>query len=157
MEELVLFNRRLKLIGGEVYSLKQNKIPYWYKIKLSINSSGYYGFKLTTDKKWKYYKFHRVVYKFHNRDWDMTYTPDNQIDHIDECITNNNIENLRVVNHSENGQNSSKTKGYSWNKSISKWRAQIMINNKTIYLGGYDTEEEARAAYLNAKKIHHTH
>ena len=157
MEELVLFNRRLKLINGEIYSLKKCKNPYWWKIKPSIYSSGYHGFKLTNDNKRKIYYYHRVVYKFNNRDWDITYTPDNEIDHIDNCKTNNNIENLRVVNRSENGQNKSKTKGYYWDKRNGKWRAQIMINKKRIQLGRYDTEEEAREAYLKGKEKYHTH
>jgi hypothetical protein len=157
MEELVLFNRRLKLINGEVYLMKKCKNPYWYKIK-PFMVKGYYGFKLYHNKKQKNYYYHRVVYKFHNRDWDITdSSTDNQIDHIDECRSNNNIENLRVVNSSENQQNKSKTKGYYWNKSKSKYQANIRINKKTIHLGRYDTEEEAREAYLKGKEIHHTH
>ena len=158
MEELVLFNRRLKLINGEIYSLKQNKIPYWRKIKPSIKKDGYYRFKLYHNKKEKDYLHHRVMYKLHNRDWDITDTrKNNQIDHIDECKTNNNIENLRVVNSSENKQNRSKVKGYFWNKQCEKYQAVIKINQKGIYLGRYDTEEEAHEAYLKGKEIHHTH
>ena len=157
MEELELFGRTLKLDDGEIYSLKKCKNPYWRKIKPTIRNDDYYGFKLTNNKKFKSYLYHRVVYKFHNRNWDMTYTPDNEIDHIDNCKTNNNIKNLRVVNHSENQQNISKTKGYYWNKQMGKWRARITINNKVISLGYYDTTEEARAVYLKAKEKYHTH
>ena len=157
MEELVLFNRRLKLINGEIYLMKQCKNPYWLKIKPTINKDGYYTLKLTNNKKQIENKYHRVVFKFHNRNWDMTYTPDNEIDHIDNCRTNNNIENLRVVNRSENGQNRSKTKGYSWHKKNKKYQAEIMINKKQIYLGYHDTEEEAHEAYLKGKEKYHTH
>ena len=157
MDEIILNNKRLKLIDGEIYSLKKCKIPYWIKIKPSINNDGYYCFGLMNDKKRKFYYYHRVIYKFHNRNWDMTYTPDNEIDHIDQCKNNNNIENLRVVNHSQNQQNKSITKGYYWNKKICKYKAQIMINNKKIHLGLHDTPEQARAAYLKAKEKYHTH
>jgi len=158
MDELVLNNRILKLIDGDIYLLKKCKKPYWMKIKPSICNIGYCRFGLTNNKKQKFYKYHRVVYKFHNRNWDITdVSSDNQIDHIDNCKTNNNIENLRVVNSSENGQNINKTKGYSWDKQIGKWRAQIIINYKIIRLGSHDTPEEAREAYLKGKEIYHTH
>ena len=157
MEELELFGRTLKLDDGEIYSLKKCKKPYWLKIKPTIIKDGYYRFQLMNNKKQKSYLYHRVVYKFHNRNWDMTYTPDNQIDHIDNCKSNNNIENLRVVNSSENQQNNSKTKGYSWNKKMGKYHAYIGINKKQFDLGYHDTEEEAREAYLKGKELYHTH
>jgi hypothetical protein len=157
MEELELFGRTLKLVDGEIYSLKKCKNPYWRKIKPSLNSEGYYQFGLVNNYKRKDYKYHRVVYKFHNRNWDITYSHDNEIDHIDNCRINNNIENLRVVNGSENQQNISKTKGYTWNKRKGKYQARIMINYKNVYLGLHDTEEEARAAYLKGKEKYHTH
>tara|TARA_R110000868_G_scaffold132036_1_gene342482 strand:- start:87 stop:452 length:366 start_codon:yes stop_codon:yes gene_type:complete len=43
------------------------------------------------------------------------------------------------------------TKGYSWNKVHKKWVAKIRVNGKVIYLGLYNTEEEAHAAYLAEK------
>ena len=157
MEEIVLNNRRIKLVDGEIYSLKRCKNPYWLKIKPTLDDNGYYTFELIDNNKRKRYKYHRVVYKFHNKDWDMTYTPDNQIDHIDNCKNNNNIENLRVVNNSENKQNSSNVKGYSWSKKRNKYEAQIRVNDKSHHIGSYDTAEEAREAYLVAKIKYHTH
>jgi hypothetical protein len=158
MEELELFGRTLKLDDGEIYSLKNSKNPYWRKIKPTSNKDGYYRLSLYHNNKQKSYLFHRIIYKFHNRDWDITDTrKNNQIDHIDNCRNNNNIENLRLVNSSENSQNRSKTKGYCWNEKKGKWRARITINNKVINLGYYDTEEEARAVYLKGKEKYHTH
>jgi hypothetical protein len=156
MEELVLNNKRLKLVDGEIWVLmdyKQN--PYWRKIKYSIDTKGYYYIQLTHNKITKCYGVHRLIYKFYNSDWDMTYTGDNQIDHFDNDRTNNNIENLRIVTHSENQQNTIATKGYSWNKKAKKYYAQIRVNKKSYHLGSYDTAEEARDAYLIAKKKYH--
>ena len=155
MDELVLNNRRLKLVDGEIWSWMEFKNPYWRKIKYSINSYGYYFISLKHNKIKKYYLVHRVIYKFNNPEWNMTYTPDNQIDHFDNDKKNNIIENLRIVNNSENGQNTITTKGYYWNKRINKYYAQIRVNNKQHYLGLYDTEEEARDAYLIAKNKYH--
>lgn len=44
-------------------------------------------------------------------------------------------------------------RNYWFNKKLNKYRAKIKVDNKTIYLGYYDTPEEAHQAYLNAEKI----
>jgi len=156
MEELLLNNRRLKLIDGEIYSWKPTKNPYWRKIKYSVDNKGYYRFTLTHNNIKKCYKVHRVIYKFYNLDWDIhDSSPSNEIDHFDNDKSNNNIENLRVVNSSENNQNIISTKGYSWNKQNKKYRARIIINYKHHNLGCYDTPDEAREAYLIGKKKYH--
>ena len=158
MEELVLNNKRLKLIDGEIWSLKPIKNPYWCKVNYSINNDGYYYIQLYHNKIKKHYRVNRVIYKFNNPDWDFhDSSRDNQIDHIDNCRTNNIIENLRIVNHSQNQQNRPSAKGYTWLKKSQKYMAYIKINNKQIHLGLYDTAEEAREAYLNAKAKYHTH
>ena len=158
MDELVLNNRRLKLVDGEIsvwMDYKHN--PCWRKVKYSI-TKGYYCIQLRHNYIQKSYKVQRVIYKFNNPDWDIhDSSSDNQVDHIDNCRTNNNIENLRIVNSSENSQNRPLSKGYSWNKKQQKYQAGIIINYKKIYLGLHDTEEEARDAYLIGKEKYHTH
>tara|TARA_R110001592_G_C12859061_1_gene722643 strand:- start:158 stop:640 length:483 start_codon:yes stop_codon:yes gene_type:complete len=155
MEELVLNNRRLKLVDGEIYLWKPIKNPYWKKVKCSVNHYGYHIIQLHHKKIQKSYYIHRVIYKFNNPEWDMTYSFDNEIDHFDNNKSNNNIENLRIVNRSKNQQNTLSTKGYYWKKKNNKYQAQIRVNNKQHYLGLYDTEEEAREAYLIAKEKYH--
>ena len=156
MEELVLNNRRLKLIDGEIWSWKPTKNPYWRKIKYSVDKDGYYFIQLTHNYKKKCYFVHRVIYKLNNTDWDIhDVSSTNQIDHFDNNKSNNNIENLRVVTHSENKQNTITTKGYCWSTRDKTYYAQIMINYKRHTLGCYDTPEEAREAYLIGKKKYH--
>jgi len=46
-------------------------------------------------------------------------------------------------------------KGYHYNKKNDKWVASISVNHKTIYLGSFNSSEEAKEAYLNAKKYYH--
>ena len=157
MEELVLNNRRIKLVDGEIYAWKCARVknPYWRKIKYGVNKDGYYYSRLTHNKIQKCYQVHRVIYKFNNPEWDITYSTDNQIDHFDNDKSNNNIENLRIVNSSENQQNIFTTKGYYWSKRDEKYYAQIQVNYKFHYLGLHDTPEEAREAYLIAKNKYH--
>ena len=132
--------------GG--YNLKK---PRWNQLKLKTNKEGY---KLISIKP-KQYLLHRVNYYAHNQTWNIhDSSPSNQVDHEDINNLNNNIENLRVVTHQENHFNR-KCKGYCWNKSRQKWRAQICVNGKKKHLGLFVLEEEAHQAYLEAKKILH--
>ena len=104
------------------------------------------------------YQYHRVVYKVCNPEWDLADgSSDNQIDHICGARPlDNRIENLRVLNgHKNTCNNLHWVKGYSYDKRCNKYGAVITINGKQIYLGYHDTPEEAREAYVNAKKIHH--
>ena len=77
------------------------------------------------------------------------------VDHIDGNRLNNSLDNLRWVTSSENQHNRRTAKGYHWDEEKQKWKAGIRVNNKKIHLGYFDTEEEARQAYLDAKKIYH--
>jgi hypothetical protein len=61
---------------------------------------------------------------------------------------------VRDVTHQENHFNTD-ARGYSWNKAAQKWLTQIGVNGKSIFLGYYDTEVEASAAYEAAKLIYH--
>jgi len=79
----------------------------------------------------------------------------NCIDHIDNNKLNNSVANLRITTHQGNMFNRPTTKGYYWDKQRNKWRATIGLNGKIIYLGYYNTEEEAHQAYLTAKKEYH--
>jgi hypothetical protein len=99
----------------------------------------------------KLLSLHRFVYELENGPIPAGL----QIDHIDGNRTNNFLCNLRLVTCQQNQWNHTKAKGYCWNKRDQKWMAYIYLNNKKKNLGYYDTEDEARAAYLDAKKIYH--
>ncbi len=127
------------------------KKPYWRLKKITPDQKGYLIIQINNKK----FKFHRIVYYSHNLNWNIyDSSSDNQIDHIDNNKSNNNINNLRVVNQSENMLNTDRireAKGYSYKKKTNKYVAQICINNKRKSLGYYDTKEEARKVYLNKR------
>jgi HNH endonuclease/AP2 domain len=75
-----------------------------------------------------------------------------EADHKNHNTLDNRKENLRIVTRKQNNQNREGVKGYS--KEHGKFRAQIMVDQKTIKLGTFDTEAEARQAYLDARKEH---
>lgn len=93
----------------------------------------------------------------HQFAWYMYYDEvSNTIDHIEigfDGRSNNKISNLRNVTHQQNCFNTN-AKGYTMDK-YGKYISIIKINNIRIYLGYYNTTEEAHQAYLDAKLIYH--
>jgi len=125
----------------------------WRTIKQSNSGRGYKRIRIVGSKN---VRVHRLVYKAHNLSWDITDTSkNNYIDHKDRCRSNNKIENLQVATNQQNLFNTD-AKGYYFHKSTNKYQAQITLNGKTIYLGEFVNEADAREAYLKAKAIYHT-
>lgn len=96
---------------------------------------------------------HRLAWLYIHLRW-----PEKRIDHVNGCLTDNRISNLREASASENQQNckvrkdsSSGFTGVSFNKSCNKWQAQIAVNSKVKYIGVFDTPELADMAYKTAK------
>lgn len=159
MIEFVLKNRRLRLHpDGVIYCRshargKETKNEKWNEVIFRKNN-GYMQCSISTDgKKTRFYK-HRLVKLAHNPTFDIfDSSHDNCIDHENHTRDDNLNDNLRVVTHQQNCFNRSNVKGYSFKNG--KWEASIMLNGKTIYLGRFKTEEDARKAYLAAKAIYH--
>lgn len=96
---------------------------------------------------------HRLVWLYHHGEW-----PDGQIDHINGDKHDHRIENLRVVSNAENTQNVLRRTGGVTRESRVRarpWRARIMVSGRSISLGYFATEHEARAEYLRAKAVYH--
>lgn len=80
------------------------------------------------------------------------------VDHQDHDKSNNRKYNLRPVTTSQNGMNrnvasncKSGVTGVCWYKAKQKWQAQIKINNRQIYLGRYDSFDDAVKARKEAE------
>ena len=73
------------------------------------------------------------------------------IDHINHDGLDNRKSNLRICEHYENMQNV-KSKGYYRNKDTNKWYAYITFKYKKTFFGGFNTEEEAKKARLDAEE-----
>ena len=162
MIEFVIKNRRLRLHpDGGIYCRshwggQETKKEKWYKVSFTYDADGYERCVFSVDGVYRNFSKHRLVKLAHEPTWDIFDTrPSNWIDHENHIRDDNSNENLRVVTQQQNQFNRSNVKGYTWKEAIKKWVAQIKVNGKSKNLGGFNTEEEARAAYLAAKAIYH--
>ena len=108
-----------------------------------------HGYLIVTINKKPYY-VHRVVYCMYYGHW-----PENDIEHINQILSDNRICNLREVSKSCNLKNAklsckniSGIKGISWNKNRHKWAAHIWNNGKKVHLGIFKY-------FINAVKARH--
>jgi hypothetical protein len=105
-----------------------------------------------------------IVYKAHRLAWLYVTGkfPLNGVDHINGDRMDNRIDNLRDVSHRENHQNTKfhrngRLFGTSFHKQSKKWEARIRVRDKRIYLGSFDTEQEAHKSYLDFLQRLETH
>lgn len=100
---------------------------------------------------------HRVAFALLRGAW-----PENEIDHINGIKSDNRIGNLREATKKQNQANkgvlkSSYTglKGVSFRKARNKFVARISNGEKRIFLGLFETAQEAHEAYCKAAKEMH--
>ena len=123
----------------------------WREIPNTSNCDGYN--MIRAPSKINLYR-HRIVMAAHNTAFDINNTT-HLIDHIDHNKLNNSFDNLRVVTHQGNQFNRDNVRGYCWSKEKGMWKSQIQISKKNKFLGYFDTEEAARAAYIAGKEKYH--
>ena len=148
MREIVGYEGQYSIDSeGTVWSLKYGKMK---KLKATCNGNGYMRLNLSKDGKIKKYYIHRLLAEAYLPD----FCEDLQVDHIDRDRTNNCISNLRMVTHQQNMFNTN-AKGCYFYKNRNKWHARIRVNDKMHHLGYFESEDDARQAYLKAKENMH--
>jgi hypothetical protein len=130
----------------------------WEKIKnykWYTNSKKYIFGRIDKNHKLKF--LHRVI---------MNASKKQYIDHINGNKNDNRKLNLRLCNNSQNlrnrGKQKNNTSGYKgvyWHKNktykYKKWVAIIQINYKQIFLGNFETKEQAALVYNQAAIKYH--
>lgn len=118
-----------RMAGNEAGCVKQDGIDIYYRY-LKLNSRHYYA--------------HQIIWAIANGKYaDL-------LDHIDGDGLNNCLDNLREStitlngrNRKLNSNNSSGNNGVTFSKASNKWQASIWTEGKSVYLGQYETKEEA--------------
>lgn len=101
---------------------------------------------------------HRVVM---SRILGRELTSNEFVDHIDGDSLNNQRSNLRLATAAENQWNSglskANTSGFKgvWKTSSGRWRASLYYHRNAIWLGTFDSPEEAYQAYCEAALKYH--
>lgn len=146
--EIFLINRDNEIYGKaliDIEDIEKVKAIRWHKSDLQRNT--YY---CTSNNK-QFRRLHRYILNITD--------PKILIDHINHNGLDNRKCNLRICTNQQNlcnctvpKNNTSGHKGVYFSKDKNKWTAQITLNNKTKYIGRYDTLEEAVKARNEAAK-----
>jgi hypothetical protein len=118
-----------------------------------INNNGYWVVTLHYQRREYKVLVHRIIWALAYGEW-----PKQFIDHINRVRTDNRLTNLRDVSHAVNMSNTSRT-------SVSKraglpvgvylrgkrFAAQKAVRGRSVYLGVFDTPQQAHEAFLSAE------
>lgn len=150
MKKIKLTQNKYALVDDEDFErLNQYK---WYAVK---GKGLWYASRHTSakiDKARKVVWMHREV---NNTPKEM------ETDHIDGNGLNNQRKNLRACVHAQNGMNKGKnrsnTSGFKGvtQSSINRWKSQITVDNKNLYLGSFNSKLKAYKAYCEACLKYH--
>lgn len=142
---LDLIKSKFKLVDGELWSINADgsvEVTYTYQ------SAKYRVIYMDGETR----LVHRVVWALHTNKEIF-----GQLDHRDGNTSNNNVSNLREVTNRENAQNWKRHRdGRKVGASLTKtgvWQVQMMLNKKLVYIGQFQTEEQAAEIYQKAIEL----
>jgi hypothetical protein len=114
-------------------------------------SHGYWRIKIDDTR----YYAHHLAWLYVYGEWPL------EIDHRDGDGYNNKIANLRIATRTENNFNAKRETGKSGLKGAYQdprsliWFSKIQIGGRVIWLGDFNTPEEAHRAFMAAVETYH--
>jgi len=145
LKELLRYNPETGLFIRIKYTNSRAQIG---DIAGCLDAKGYIQIKIDGEP----YKAHRLAWLYVTGSF-----PEEQIDHKNHIRNDNKWMNLRDVTHKDNGRNKSMqvnnksgVTGVFLNKN-GNWKANIKVNNKTLYLGSYKEKNDAIIARCMAE------
>jgi hypothetical protein len=168
-EQQFLMEQSIALCGMSQQRLKEllsydaESGVFTWKISRGSSKAGDVAGCLATTRYWRirldnrFYLAHRLAWLYAYGNW-----PEHEVDHINGNKSDNRIVNLREATHSENTMNigikkhnTSGAKGVTYHKQCNKWQVYGRENKKPVYLGIFDSKDEAADVYKSHAKKHH--
>lgn len=137
---------------GRVKSLNYKHTGKEGFLKPCTSHNGYLYVTLCKDKKYRHYFVHRIVWVSF-----VGLIPHGmQVNHIDECKTNNFLENLNLLSCRDNnnwGTHTERMKNSQINrKDLSKWVIQLSMDNEILHFYP-STVQAQRETGINCNNI----
>jgi hypothetical protein len=118
-------------------------------LKPATGMKGYFYVNICNDeKKYKKHYIHRLVVTTFIR----SMKDGEQVDHLNMDKKDNRLVNLQIVDNRINQLRKRKSILPGVSKSGNKWRSRIQHNNEIIFVGMFNTPEQAHKAYKNKLK-----
>lgn len=144
--DIVIINKKIIIDFQDLDLIKS------FNRYISINTAGYAYFKFNNDDIFIHRLLFNLPYRYNSEDRSI-------VDHINGNKLDNRRENLRLCKKNMNPincklykTNTSGQKGVGYLKRLGKWQSQITYQNKTYYLGVFDSFEDAVCARKRAEK-----
>ena len=134
---------KCELLKSKGYTYNPNTGQIFNNENKELTATNIHGYKyIKIQRRYNLLSHHFAYFMtYGNVDFEM-------LDHINRDRSDNRISNLRSVTNQKNCNNQY---GKGYRKVGNKWKSYIKIDYKQKHLGTFNTEEEAREAYIKAK------